>query len=187
MMLGTSAFGRMILKFVWCMTREDALEYQAAAFEPIPPDFSGKLLEIPVGTGVISMPVFKTMPKADITCVDYSEKMMESAEKRAREMDIKNIRFQQGDVGDLPFPDNSFDAMVSLNGFRAFPNKEAAYRETFRVLKPGGIFTGCFYVPSGFFTPPFETKESLQTRLDGMYSEAEVLNVQSIAVFRCRK
>ncbi|MBQ6504051.1 MAG: methyltransferase domain-containing protein [Flexilinea sp.] len=203
MMLGTSAFGRMILKFVWCMTREDALEYQAAAFEPIPPDFSGKLLEIPVGTGVISMPVFKTMPKADITCVDYSEKMMESAEKRAREMDIKNIRFQQGDVGDLPFPDNSFDAMVSLNGFRAFPNKEAAYRETFRVLKPGGIFTGCFYVqgsnaqtdkmirrfyvPRGFFTPPFETKESLQTRLDGMYSEAEVLNVQSIAVFRCRK
>ncbi len=203
MMLGTTFLGRLILKYVWCMTREDALEYQAAAFEPIPPDFSGKLLEIPVGTGVISMPVFKTMPKADITCVDYSEKMMETAEKRAREMDITNIRFQQGDVGALPFPDNSFDAVVSLNGFHAFPNKEAAYRETFRVLKPGGIFTGCFYiqggnaqtdkmirrfyVPRGFFTPPFETRESLQTRLAGMYSEAEVLNAQSIAVFHCRK
>jgi len=203
MMLGTTVTGRLMLKAVWCMTREDALEYQAMAFEPIPADFAGKLLEIPVGTGVISMPVFKTLPKAEITCVDYSEKMMETAENRAREMGISNIRFQQGDVGNLPFPDNSFDAVVSLNGFHAFPDKEAAYRETFRVLKPGGIFTGCFYiqgsneqtdkmirrfyVPGGFFTPPFETVESLRTRLSGMYSETEVRNVQSIAVFHCRK
>ena len=83
MMTGTSFFGRMILKNVWCMTKEDALEYQAAAFEAIPKDFSGSLLEVPVGTGVLSMPVWRTLPDADITCLDYSEKMMQSAQKRA--------------------------------------------------------------------------------------------------------
>ncbi len=203
MMLGTTFLGRQVLRHVWCMKREDALEYQAMAFEAIPAGFSGRLLEVPVGTGVLSMPVFKSLPNADITCVDYSEKMMASAERRAAEMGIGNIRFRQGDVGKLPFEDESFDAVVSLNGFHAFPDKEAAYRETFRVLKPGGIFTGCFYVEgscahtdkmirkfyirSGFFTPPFETVESLRTRLEGMYHSANVRNVQSIAVFQCRK
>jgi ubiquinone/menaquinone biosynthesis C-methylase UbiE len=129
--------------------------------------------------------------------------MMVSAEERAKDMEIRNITFRQGDVGALPFGDEEFDAVVSLNGFHAFPDKDAAYRETCRVLKPGGIFCGCFYVQgsnartdrmirmfyikSGFFTPPFETIESLQSRLKRMYREAAVTNVRSIAVFQCRK
>ena len=203
MMTGTTVAGRWVLKHIWCMTKEDALEYQAGAFEMIPADFSGKLLEVPAGTGVLSMPIWKTLPDADITCLDYSEKMMATAEDRAKEMRIENITFKQGDVGDLPFDNETFDAVVSLNGFHAFPDKEAAYRETFRVLKPGGIFCGCFYVEGsnthtdgwikrfyikkGFFTPPFETVESLRKRLEGMYSEVKVMNVESIAVFQCRK
>ena len=108
-----------------------------------------------------------------------------------------------GDIQAMPFEDGTFDAVVSLNGFHAFPDKEAAYRETFRVLKPGGIFTGCFYVEgsnirtdrmiktfyirSGFFTPPFETEESLRERLSSSFSETNVYTVESIAVFNCRK
>ena len=109
MMTGTTLPGRIIDRCVWCMTQNDLLEYQARAFEMIPADFSGKLLEVPVGTGVLSMPVWKTLPDADITCLDYSPKMMESARKRAEEMNISKIRFVQGDVGALPFEDSSFD------------------------------------------------------------------------------
>lgn len=203
MMLGTSVIGRFILKHVWRMTREDTLEYQARSFETIPADFKGSILEIPVGTGVISMPVWKTMPYADITCADYSPSMMETARQRAEQMGIKNITFEQADVGKMRFSDESFDAVVSLNGFHAFPDKDAAYSETFRVLKKGGIFTGCFYVKGevahtdkrirqiyvkkGFFTPPFETVDSLRNRLETMYSKVEVTNVKSIAVFKCIK
>ena len=203
MMTGTSVLGRFMDKAVWCMKQEDLLEYQSEAFAAIPADFSGRLLEVPVGTGVLSMPVFKTLPRADITCLDYSEKMMSSAEKRAKDMSINNIIFQQGDVGNLPFDDETFDAVVSLNGFHAFPNKEAAYSETYRVLKKGGVFCGCFYVEkanahtdkiiksiyvkSGFFTPPFETVESLRARLERMYSKVNVGNVESIAYFQCIK
>ena len=62
MMTCSTFMGRLVTKLVWNMDREDALEYQARAFEMIPADFSGKLLEVPVGTGVLSMPVWKTFP-----------------------------------------------------------------------------------------------------------------------------
>ena len=101
------------------------------------------------------------------------------------------------------FGDGTFDIVLSLNGFHAFPDKEAAYWETKRVLKPGGIFCGCFYIegekhrtdwfiqhlytPKGFFTPPFESLESLEKRLDGMYEEVKLERVESMATFLCRK
>ena len=149
------------------------------------------------------MPVYRELPDANITCLDYSENMMASAREKAGAIGIKNITFLQGDVGALPFEDESFDIVLSLNGFHAFPDKEAAYRETYRVLKPGGTFCGCFYVqgghkrtdwfirhlyqPKGFFTPPYETAESLRTRLSGLYREAEVTMVEGIGCFCCKK
>ena len=43
------------------------------------------------------------------------------------------------------------------------------------------------YVPKGFFTPPFETLESLRRRLGGLYEKAEVEHVEGIGCFRCVK
>ena len=149
------------------------------------------------------MQVYRELPDADITCLDYSADMMAAAQKKAEAAGIGNITFRQGDVGALPFEDGSFDIVLSMNGFHAFPDKEAAYRETFRVLKPGGIFCGCFYirggcrrtdwfiehlyVPKGFFTPPFETESSLRQRLQGMYGEVRVTSVEGMGCFRCVK
>ena len=156
-----------------------------------------------MGTGVLTMPVYRELPEANITCLDYSADMMGAAQKKAEAAGIKNITFRQGDVGALPFADETFDIVLSMNGFHAFPDKEAAYRETFRVLKPGGTFCGCFYieggckrtdwfikhmyVPKGFFTPPFETESSLRERLNTMYSEVDVTSVEGIGCFCCRK
>ena len=44
-------------------------------------------------------------------------------------MNLRNVRFQQGDVGALPFENDSFDLVLSLNGFHAFPDKEASYEQ----------------------------------------------------------
>ena len=129
--------------------------------------------------------------------------MMKNARRRADALNLKNVEFLQGDVGALPFPDESFDLVLSLNGFHAFPDKDAAFCETQRVLKPGGVFCGCFYiagafkrtdwfvkhlyVPKGFFTPPFETTESLAARLRGLYRDVAVHNVNAEGVFCCVK
>ena len=99
--------------------------------------------------------------------------MIRQAQEKAEHLQLKNITFRQGDVGALSYADDTFDIVLSLNGFHAFPDKEAAYREVFRVLRPGGTFCGCFYVmgehkradwfvrhiyeKAVFFTPPYET------------------------------
>ena len=195
--------GKAICRIVWNMDGEKNYAYLERALSGVPEGFTGRLLEVPVGTGVLSMPVYRDLPGADITCLDYSPDMMSAARTRAERMGIKNARFVQGDVGALPFDDGSFDIVLSLNGFHAFPDKEAAWRETFRVLKPGGAFCGCFYVkggcgrtdwfirhlyqPKGYFTPPYETEDSLRARLSKLYTEVEVTRFEGIACFRCRK
>ena len=199
----STLIGKIMDSVIWGLDEKLAAKWVNDALAPIPENFSGKLLEVPVGTGVITMPVFKTQDKAEITCLDYSADMMKNAQKRAEAMDIRNVSFVQGDVGKLPFEDESFDIVLSLNGFHAFPDKEAAYSETYRVLKKGGIFCGCFYiarefdrtdwfvkhmyVPKGFFTPPFETKNSLKERLEKMYEKADVHSVNAEGVFCCIK
>lgn len=195
--------GRAVCGVVWSMNREKNTRHLERALSGVPEGFAGRMLEVPVGTGVLTMPVYQTLPRADVTCLDYSEAMMARAARRAAAMELENVRFQQGDVGALPFPDGSFDLVLSLNGFHAFPDKEAAYREVFRVLRPGGTFCGCFYVkgengrtdwfidrlyaPKGFFTPPFETADSLRRRLSAQYAEAALETVESMACFTCKK
>ena len=199
----STASGRAVCRLVWDMNKAECDEYLAKAFSGIPEDFAGKLLEVPVGTGILTMPLYQTLPRADITCLDYSPDMMGQAKEKAERMGIENVRFRQGDVGALPYEDESFDIVLSLNGFHAFPDKEAAYRETLRVLRPGGTFCGCFYVaaecgrtdrfikrayePMKFFTPPYETMQSLKARLAGMYDKVQLGNVKGIAWFVCRK
>ncbi len=203
MMTCSTLPGRAICRIVWNMDAEKNLRYLERALSGVPEDFSGKLLEVPVGTGVLTMPVYRDLPEADVTCLDYSADMMAAARERAEAAGIRNVTFVQGDVGALPFPDGAFDTVLSLNGFHAFPDKEAAYRETFRVLKPGGTFCGCFYirggcartdwfvdhlyVRKGFFTPPFETEKSLRERLESMYGEVSVSSVEGMGCFRCVK
>ncbi|NMD38325.1 MAG: class I SAM-dependent methyltransferase [Christensenellaceae bacterium] len=203
-MITCSTFlGKAVSRLVWGMGSKECTEYQMRALSGIPEGFSGRLLEVPVGTGVLTMPIYQTIPKAKIICLDYSLDMMEQAQEKAERMELKNIVFQQGDVGALPFEDNSFDIVLSLNGFHAFPIKYIAYQETYRVLKNGGVFCGCFYVkgankrtdwfirniyqPMNFFAPPYETIDSLNTRLNKMYSSVETGQIKSITWFVCYK
>ena len=199
----STLLGKVMDSLVWGLNKELAAKWIDDALSPVPADFAGRLLEVPVGTGVLTMPLYASLPKAAVTCLDYSADMMEHAKKRAAALGLSNVDFVQGDVGALPFEDESFDLVLSLNGFHAFPDKDAAFSETFRVLKPGGVFCGCFYiaeefkrtdwfvqhmyVPKGFFTPPFETKESLTNRLQALYTQVEVHSVHAEGIFRCVK
>ena len=199
----STLLGKVMDSLVWGLDKDLAERWVEDALSPVPADFAGKLLEVPVGTGVLTMPLYASLPEATVTCLDYSADMMENAQKRAKALGLANVTFVQGDVGALPFADESFDLVLSLNGFHAFPDKDRAFSETCRVLKPGGVFCGCFYiagefprtdwfvrhmyVPKGFFTPPFETKESLTKRLRSLYTQVEVHTVRAEGIFRCVK
>ena len=203
MIICSTFSGKAVCRLVWDMNKAENDAYLEKAMAGIPENFSGKLLEVPVGTGILTMPLYQTLPQADITCLDYSSDMMGQAQEKAERLHLENVTFRQGDVGALPFADGAFDIVLSLNGFHAFPDKEAAYREVFRVLKSGGTFCGCFYVAgeckqsdwfvrhiyekTGFFTPPYETVSSLKARLEGMYTDVDRGNLKSMAWFVCRK
>ena len=203
MMTNADLPARLALKFFWGLDDEAYKEFLKQAFAGIPKNFSGKLLEVPVGTGVLSLPVYKKLVDAEIFCLDYSDKMLEAAKERAKQINLRGVKFLQGDVAHLPFEDNFFDLVLSVNGFHAFPDKIAAWNETYRVLKRGGTFCGCMYVKGensrtdlfvnhfcdrqGFFYPPHETLTTLKNLLNNKYSRAEVSNVESFAGFVCIK
>ena len=81
----------------------------------------------------------------------------------------------------------SFDLVLSMNGFHAFPDKDKAFQETWRVLKKDGTFLACFYIKGkscvtdwlvknilskkGWFTPPFHTENELKTILEKFYGK----------------
>ena len=75
--------GKAVCRLVWAMNKAENDAYLEKALSGIPEHFSGKLLEVPVGTGILTMPVYQTMPEADITCLDYSTDMMGQAQEKA--------------------------------------------------------------------------------------------------------
>ena len=192
-------FSRMYIKLFWSGTDDNEIARKVLSY--IPDDFSGKLLDVPVGTAVFTQRKWSTLKNARITCLDYSTDMLEQAKRR---LDGKaHINFIQGDVGNLQMDDESFDIVLSMNGFHAFPDKQKAFSETCRVLKSGGDFIACFYIKGkskrtdwlvknilakkGWFTPPFQTEEELKNTLQKMYKEVELHVDGSMAYFHCVK
>lgn len=202
MLTNAGLFGRLALKIFWGLDSATYEKFLAQAFAGVPNDFSGRLLEVPVGTGVLSLPRYQKLG-AEIFCVDLSDKMLDAAKARARQLNLRGVQFIRGDVASLPFADEFFDAVLSINGFHVFPDKAAARNETRRVLRGGGIFCGCMYVKGvnrrtdffvehfcnrqGFFSPPHETLTTLQARLHELYRRVEVTHVESFAGFICTK
>ena len=101
----TTLSGKAVCRLVWAMNKAECDAYLEKALSGVPDDFSGKLLEVPVGTGILTMSVYQTLPEADITCLDYSPDMMGQAQEKADRQHLKNVTFQQGDVGALPYAD----------------------------------------------------------------------------------
>ena len=86
--------GKAVCRLVWAMNKAENDAYLEEAMSGIPEHFSGKLLEVPVGTGILTMPVYQTMPEADITCLDYSPDMMRQAREKADRLHLKNVTFR---------------------------------------------------------------------------------------------
>ncbi len=94
----------------------------------------GDVLEIGVGTAR-NLPHYP--PEVRLTGIDLSPGMLEHARARARRL-AREIDLQLGDAQVLPFPDESFDTVVSTLSLCSIPDHAAAVREAVRVLRHGG-------------------------------------------------
>jgi ubiquinone/menaquinone biosynthesis C-methylase UbiE len=73
--------------------------------------------------------------------IDMTEAMIAKARINADNRGFNNVEFRLGDIEDLPVADNRADVVVSNCVLNLVPDKTKAFRETFRVLKPGGHFS----------------------------------------------
>lgn len=193
-------WSKLYLKIFWGGVNDEFIAHELLM--RIPKDFKGAILDIPVGTGIFTAKYYKGLKNASIKGVDYSPEMLEKC-KILMEKEEVSIDLRRGDVGNLQFQDETFDMLISMNGFHAFPNKERAYENCLRVLKKDGIFLSCFYIkeeiksadilvnnllaPKGWFTPPFDNRKSLLEKLNEDF-EIQWFKVSgSIASFQCKK
>ena len=75
-----------------------------------------------------------------VTGLDMTEQMVRKARENCAKLNFKNIEFVQGDIEKMPFDEKMFDVVISNCVLNLVPDKSKAFREIFRVLKPGGHF-----------------------------------------------
>jgi arsenite methyltransferase len=75
-----------------------------------------------------------------VTGLDFSEEMLAKANENTKKLGYKNVRFVKGDIEEMPLESKQFDVVISNCVLNLVPEKNKAFSEIFRVLKPGGHF-----------------------------------------------
>ena len=102
---------------------------------PAQPKF---ILDLATGTGDLAIEAMRLHPEK-IIAADISEGMMEVGKEKIKKLKLEHkIFFQKGDSENLPFGENTFDAITVGFGVRNFEDLEKGLRNMYKVLKPGG-------------------------------------------------
>ena len=113
----------------------------------------GYVIDLCTGTGDLARIIKKLHPDAIVEGIDFSENMLKIAKKKS--LNTK-IQYFQGDVTNLPYPDNTVDAVTIGFGLRNIQNAEKAVEEIYRILKPGGSFLHLDFGNHNFLSKIYE-------------------------------
>lgn len=98
-----------------------------------------RVLDLGCGAGTDSLIAAQMVgPTGRVTGLDMTAEMLAKARAAAAEMGVLNVTFVEGEAETMPFPDASFDAVISNGVIDLIPDKHAVFSELFRVLAPGG-------------------------------------------------
>ena len=106
-----------------------------------------KVLDVACGSG--NLAVVAAQKGANVTGLDIADNLVEAAKQRADKLGL-DIKFEQGDAEAMPYPDDSFDVVMTMFGAMFAPRPEVAAGELVRVCKPGGRIAMANWTPEGF-------------------------------------
>jgi SAM-dependent methyltransferase len=97
------------------------------------------VLDLGCGAGTDSLVAAHMVgPGGRVVGIDMTPEMLEKARRSRDELGATNVEFLEAEAERLPFPDESFDVVISNGVIDLIPDKDAVFSELFRVLKPGG-------------------------------------------------
>ena len=112
--------------------------YAADLARRLAPRVLSRVLETAAGTGVVTRALASTLPASvSIVATDLNQPMLDMA---AEVGTARPVEWRQADAMELPFDDETFDAVICQFGVMFFPDKAKAFSEAHRVIRPGGIF-----------------------------------------------
>jgi ubiquinone/menaquinone biosynthesis C-methylase UbiE len=150
-----------------------------------------RVLDVAAGNGNATLAAARRF--ADVVSTDYVGSLLEQGRKRA-EADRLPVTFQEADAEHLPFPNESFDVVLSTFGVMFTPNQEQAARELMRVCRPGGKIGLANWTPGGFigrlfkivgkYVPPAPGVKSpslwgTKVHLDALFGSSAAVSVKS--------
>lgn len=98
-----------------------------------------RVLDLGSGAGTDSLVAAQMVgERGSVTGIDMTPEMLTKARTAAAEMGTANVEFVESEAERLPFPDGSFDVVISNGVIDLIPDKDAVFAELFRVLIPGG-------------------------------------------------
>jgi SAM-dependent methyltransferase len=113
-----------------------------------------RVLDVCAGNGNATLAAARRF--TDVTSTDYVPSLLEAGKKRSDAEGLA-VHFQEADVENLPFPDGSFDVVLSTFGVMFSPDQQKAASELARVCKPGGKIGLANWTPEGFIGQLFKT------------------------------
>ncbi|MEW5959823.1 MAG: arsenite methyltransferase, partial [Chloroflexota bacterium] len=95
-------------------------------------------------------------PGGRVIGVDMTDSMLALANKNKAKLGLANVEFRKGEIEQLPVESNSVDVIISNCVINLSPDKDAVFREIYRVLKPGGRVSVSDMVTEGEFSPQLQ-------------------------------
>lgn len=134
-------WGRLLLRL---LNRENAGMHQLA-FEQLAIRQGDRILEIGFGGGSLLARILATGLPKTVVGLDYAEDALTVAQRKLwRYVHSGQLTLQQGNASHLPFPDQQFDHICTVNTLYFWPDAQTVFQECYRVLRPSGTVVVCY-------------------------------------------
>ena len=128
-----------------------------------------RVLDVAAGNGNATLAAARRF--AQVTSTDYVPELLEKSAARAKAEGLA-VEYEVADAEDLPFPDASFDVVLSTYGVMFTPQHTRSAREMLRVVRPGGRIGLANWTPEGFIGQLFKVIGGFIPPASGLRSPA---------------